>query len=83
VYHNLVPPLLAWVFLKAGLSYSQVGVANFLLSSAITLALASLSWRLLELPMNNLKRYFDYQAPANREVASLSMSSPQFDTSSK
>jgi peptidoglycan/LPS O-acetylase OafA/YrhL len=60
VYHYLVPlmlvPILAWF----GYELVIPGRLNFLLSSVLTIAIASLSWHLFEFPINGLKRYFEY-----------------------
>jgi peptidoglycan/LPS O-acetylase OafA/YrhL len=52
------------VVLFYGLRWTHVSINNqltrFLVLSVMSIAAASLSWRFLERPINNLKRYFDY-----------------------
>jgi peptidoglycan/LPS O-acetylase OafA/YrhL len=61
VYHNLVPVLLVFVFGALGYEYQMSGVSNFLLSSAVTILIAALSWHFIERPINNLKHMFRYE----------------------
>jgi peptidoglycan/LPS O-acetylase OafA/YrhL len=64
VYHYLVPlPLLA-LFSWFGIPYRVPSLTNFVLSTLLTVAVASLSWHLFELPINNLKRRFEYSPVA-------------------
>jgi peptidoglycan/LPS O-acetylase OafA/YrhL len=60
VYHNLTPLLIMPVFNYFGIPFQVPGLLNFVLSGILTIGIASLSWHLLELPINNLKRYFQY-----------------------
>jgi peptidoglycan/LPS O-acetylase OafA/YrhL len=57
VYHNFVPALLSLII---GTAYDRRSLSHFILSIAVTLAVASLSWHLVEQPINNLKGYFKY-----------------------
>lgn len=69
VYHYFVPFLITPIFSALGIEYETPGYINFLLSSAITISIASLSWYAFELPINNLKRHFRYEPPANMVLA--------------
>jgi peptidoglycan/LPS O-acetylase OafA/YrhL len=60
VYHNLMPLVLIPVFEHFGMPLHVPGLMNFILSTVLTIAIASLSWWSFELPINNLKRYFEY-----------------------
>jgi len=61
VYHLFMPLLIAPIFGKLGWAYAQRGMVTLLVSSAATFAVASLSWYLMEKPINNLKRHFSYR----------------------
>jgi peptidoglycan/LPS O-acetylase OafA/YrhL len=65
VYHNLTPLLLVAFFDLIGVPYRVPRFGNFIVSSALAIAIASLSWHLFELPINNLKRRFEYGAGAD------------------
>jgi peptidoglycan/LPS O-acetylase OafA/YrhL len=69
VYHNLTPLLIMPVFNYLGIPYQVPGLLNFVISSILTIGIASLSWHLLELPINNLKRYFLYAPKASQEFS--------------
>jgi peptidoglycan/LPS O-acetylase OafA/YrhL len=56
LYHNFVPKLLSVIF---GIEYDK-SLLHFILAVVVTLGIASLSWHLIEQPINNLKRYFKY-----------------------
>jgi peptidoglycan/LPS O-acetylase OafA/YrhL len=60
VYHSFVPLLLVLIFEQCGIDYHKTGLLNFVLLSLVTFGIASLSWHLFELPINDLKRYFEY-----------------------
>lgn len=62
VYHPFMPHLWEFIFKKFGLPYVRDGWPSLLLSSVSTLLVASLSWRFMEKPLNDLKRYFNYNA---------------------
>lgn len=64
VYHPFAPLFWVFVFNRMGLAYDSSGVINFVLSFAGTLALAALSWFLMEKPLNDLKRFFPYTVTA-------------------
>lgn len=56
LYHNFVPKLLSVTF---EIEYNK-SLLHFILAVVVTLGIASLSWHLIEQPINNLKRYFKY-----------------------
>jgi peptidoglycan/LPS O-acetylase OafA/YrhL len=62
VYHNLTPLILVPVFESMGVTLRVPGLLNFILSSLLTIFIAIPSWHLIELPINKLKRYFEYKA---------------------
>jgi peptidoglycan/LPS O-acetylase OafA/YrhL len=71
VWGGLVPPMLIPAAERlTGLSLlpASLGVWHFLASSAVTVLLSMVSWRYLERPLNDLKRYFPY-VPAPRADA--------------
>ena len=61
VYHLFMPLIVLPLVRKIGISLNEQGPGNFIFSSAATVLVASLSWRFLESPMNNLKRFFEYR----------------------
>lgn len=61
VYHLFVPYLISLACAEMGLEYPAWGSINLIVGSAVTIAVASLSWYVLEQPLNNLKRYFSYE----------------------
>jgi peptidoglycan/LPS O-acetylase OafA/YrhL len=67
IFHDLV--LGAAVILAAhfGVGYRPQGILNFLAISAVTLAIAALSWHFFERPINGLKRRFAYRDPRREE----------------
>ena len=70
VYHPFMPLFLKFIFGKLGVAYDhESGWLNFALSSTATFAVASLSWYLMEKPINDLKRYFSYTG--NRRATDL------------
>jgi peptidoglycan/LPS O-acetylase OafA/YrhL len=71
VYHNFAPLVLGPTLRQLGIVYPVPGFTNFLFSSALTVIVAMLSWHFFELPINNLKRRFEY-AP----TPALSVSEP-------
>lgn len=60
VYHLFVPYLLSHACTAMGLEYPAWGGVNLIVGSAVTIAVASLSWYVMEQPLNNLKRHFSY-----------------------
>jgi peptidoglycan/LPS O-acetylase OafA/YrhL len=63
VYHGFGPFLLLFIFGQFGMEYHKTGLLSFVLVTTFPFVIASLSWHLLELPINNLKRYFEYSRP--------------------
>jgi peptidoglycan/LPS O-acetylase OafA/YrhL len=62
IFHMLVPIAFGYAAARLGLGYTNAGFANFLVTSAVTCAVAALSWELFEGPINALKRHFRYEA---------------------
>lgn len=65
VYHLFVPLLVHPAMAALGLDIPGRGWANLVISSAVTVLVASLSWHILEKPLNDLKRLF----PTSRKMA--------------
>ncbi len=63
LYQNLAFAAAKWVLGRAGLATTN-GPAVFLTTSVFSMAFALASWKLLEQPVNSLKRLFPY--PWNR-----------------
>lgn len=57
LFHGFVPHLLA----RFHAPLPQLWILRFPLLAGVTIAVASLSWYLLESPLNGLKRYFTYE----------------------
>jgi peptidoglycan/LPS O-acetylase OafA/YrhL len=62
VYHNLAPLMLVPVFESIGILLQVPSLSNFVWSSLLTILIAMLSWHFIELPINKLKRYFEYHS---------------------
>ena len=60
VYQPFAASLLKFFCDKMGFALKQPGWLNLVLATALTILMASLSWYLLEQPINNLKRHFGY-----------------------
>ena len=60
VYHYFASLILVPLLSHFGFNLPVPGFSNFVLSSLLTIAVASLSWHWIEQPINNLKRYFQY-----------------------
>ena len=60
VIHNFMPDIVNRAFHVFGISdhSSQITIAVF--STVATIVLATISWRFLESPINELKRFFPY-----------------------
>jgi len=62
VYHLFVPGLMAYLAWAGGIYYWSTGLEAFVVYTSLTIAIASLSWRVLERPLNNLKRWFPFES---------------------
>jgi peptidoglycan/LPS O-acetylase OafA/YrhL len=60
IYHNLVPLVLVPIFDSFDIPLRVPSFSIFILSSLVTIVLAAISWHLIELPINRLKRHFEY-----------------------
>jgi peptidoglycan/LPS O-acetylase OafA/YrhL len=60
VYHNLTPLILVPVFESMGIALRVPSLLAFVLSSLLTILIAIPSWHFMELPINSLKRHFEY-----------------------
>jgi peptidoglycan/LPS O-acetylase OafA/YrhL len=69
VYHYFMPLLITPFFNAINLPYQEPGFINFVISSLLTLVIASLSWRLIELPLNNFKNRFQYYKILQKNAA--------------
>jgi peptidoglycan/LPS O-acetylase OafA/YrhL len=61
IYHPFIPRLLVFLARHRGLRYHSRGFVNFVVSTALTILVASASWRFVERPINRLKRHFSYR----------------------
>ena len=61
VYHPFMPQLCKQIFSVIGLAYPESPISTFLIPTIATLTIASLSWYVLEKPLNDLKRFFTYK----------------------
>jgi len=69
VLHLMIPSLMEWLRSKTGLGFGfpeDLGLAQFLYVTALSVVLASMSWYGLEKPINDLKRFFPYRAAGAR-----------------
>lgn len=73
VYHYLMPLLLVPMLSKFGYELHVPGRMNFILSTLLTIGVASISWYLIESPINGLKEHFRY-LPSGQ--ATMKMSEP-------
>jgi len=71
IYHYFMPTLLAPVFEILKIQYQVPGLMNFIISSLLSVTLASLSWRMLEMPISGLKRQFQYRQRSGNKVPVL------------
>lgn len=75
VYHPFMPDFLRHLFTQAGAVYPANAAVQFALQALVTLVVSSLSWFLMEKPVNELKRYFNYsedRAPGLKSPAGQS-----------
>jgi len=61
VYHPFMPRVTQYIFEKAGWAFTPHGAVDFVVSTVLSLAVSSLSWYLMEKPINDLKRFFEYE----------------------
>jgi peptidoglycan/LPS O-acetylase OafA/YrhL len=62
IFHMLVPVAFGYAAVRLGVGYTNAGFLNFLATSAVTCAIAALSWHFYEGPINRLKRHFRYDS---------------------
>jgi peptidoglycan/LPS O-acetylase OafA/YrhL len=68
VYHPFAAGLTKFVFARMSMPLRPNGWVNFFLFGVVTLIMASLSWYLLEKPLNGLKQSFSYK-PKPSQIA--------------
>ena len=68
VYHPFMPKLCKYIFAMLGTPYPENPATAFVVLTVATLLISSLSWYLLEKPINDLKRFFTYKPPAPWDV---------------
>lgn len=61
LYHLFLPYLFGRYLPKLGLNYPDSILWQFILNSVTVVILASLSWYVIEKPINDLKQYFPYK----------------------
>jgi peptidoglycan/LPS O-acetylase OafA/YrhL len=72
VYHPFAAGLTKFIFARMNIPLRPHGWLNFFLFGSVTLIMATVSWYLLEKPLNGLKRKFSYRPkPAQRAVEPL------------
>jgi peptidoglycan/LPS O-acetylase OafA/YrhL len=69
VLHAFMPVVLFYVLKFSHFPLPEHSVARFLVLVAMSIAVASAFWHFLESPINNLKRYFEYERPRAKEFA--------------
>jgi peptidoglycan/LPS O-acetylase OafA/YrhL len=79
IFHNLVPVVFDAIAGALGVSYSDQGFPNFVVTGVTTIAIAALSWHVFEAPINRLKRYFPMPRRAER-AAQTAPSQPLGDS---
>lgn len=77
VYHPFAAGLTKFVFARMNRPLNPYGWIAFMLFTSVTILMASVSWRLLERPINGLKRNFSYRPvllkrPVEEEALSVS-----------
>jgi peptidoglycan/LPS O-acetylase OafA/YrhL len=78
VFHNLVIAAVIKAGPRVGFDYHP-GIRGLIVVTAVTIAVASLSWHFFERPLNGLKRHFAYRArrverqPIAAEVSTASL----------
>jgi peptidoglycan/LPS O-acetylase OafA/YrhL len=71
VYHLFSPHLVRWISDLLGIDLHYRGPLEFAFSTMTTILMASLSWFLMEAPINNLKHRFLYVPDAEKDAGSL------------
>ena len=69
VFHMIVPELVDWVRDRYGYGLGlseEAGLARSLYVTGASVLLATISWNLIEKPLNDLKRFFPYKRPKAR-----------------
>lgn len=61
LYHGFAPVWVSWLLNRVGLPYPSDPYAQFAVLTVLSVAIAALSWHLLEKPINSLKKWFPYQ----------------------
>jgi len=62
VYHPLMPRLAGFILVKVtGINFPEYSLPVSAVAVVLTLVVASVSWRLIEKPINDLKHYFEYR----------------------
>jgi peptidoglycan/LPS O-acetylase OafA/YrhL len=71
ILHGFMPVILFYLLKWSHLSLREDSGFRFLLLVGMSVAAASLSWRLLESPINSYKRYFEYARTRRRPETSV------------
>lgn len=71
VYHAFVPTMVLWLADKVGWMPPKSHFPRFWIFLAASLLLASISWHFFERPLNNLKRYFQYEGRIREKTGRL------------
>jgi peptidoglycan/LPS O-acetylase OafA/YrhL len=82
VLHAFMPVVLFYVLKITHIPLPEHSVARFLVLVAMSIAAASISWHFLESPINNLKRYFEYERPRANEFAATPIPSEPLQNAS-
>ena len=69
VLHAFMPVVLFYFLKWSHFPLPENSVVRFLVLVAMSIAVASASWHFLESPINNLKRYFEYDGPRTKGFA--------------
>jgi peptidoglycan/LPS O-acetylase OafA/YrhL len=80
LYHLFVPTLVRIIFTKFNITFLNLDDPSFavvMLYIITTIAIASVSWYIVEKPLNGLKRFFEYNK------RSVSLASKQMETAGK
>lgn len=69
VLHLIVPEGIKWLEIRTGVSLgfpTELGWGQFAYVTAVSVVLATISWSILERPINDLKRFFPYSSRKSR-----------------